>query len=326
MHNKTSLISVIVPIYNAEIYLSKCIDSIINQTYKNLEIILIDDGSTDNCPLLCDEYAKKDSRIKVIHKTNEGSSSARNIGIKTSIGQYIVFLDSDDYFCDNYCFEKLNNYCLQSDYDFVLFKSQKAFVEKKKFVDYYGDYNTAVFETKDKSKIFKYMVSNHKQLACAWNKIIKKELFLKNDLFFVEGTIGEDIDWIIRLFEYSQNIGVVNEIFHSYRQDVSTSITASKSEKKIWDLFNIIKNIILSKKDNTDNFSQSVLSFMAFEYSILLHNISHFDDIHDFEEIQEFDWILKYSIDKKSILIKYIYQILGFKNTIKILSKVSRFL
>ena len=91
------LISVIIPIYNVEKYLNKCIDSIINQTYKNLEIILVDDGSPDNCPQICDEYAKKDNRIKVIHKKNGGVSSARNVGLINSTGNYIGFIDPDDY-------------------------------------------------------------------------------------------------------------------------------------------------------------------------------------------------------------------------------------
>ena len=90
-------ISVIVPVYKVEQYLRKCVDSIIKQTYSNLEIILIDDGSPDNCPIICDEYAMKDNRVVVIHKKNGGLSDARNVGIAKSTGKYITFVDSDDY-------------------------------------------------------------------------------------------------------------------------------------------------------------------------------------------------------------------------------------
>ena len=96
------LVSVIVPVYRVEPYLKKCIESIINQTYKNLEIILVDDGSPDNCPQICDEYAKKDPRIKVIHKKNGGVSSARNAGIDEAKGEYLCFCDSDDLYHENY--------------------------------------------------------------------------------------------------------------------------------------------------------------------------------------------------------------------------------
>ena len=97
MINDTELISVIVPVYKAEKHLEKCVESIINQTYTNLEIILVNDGSPDNSGKLCDELIKKDSRIKVIHKENGGPSSARNLGIKNASGKYVAFIDSDDY-------------------------------------------------------------------------------------------------------------------------------------------------------------------------------------------------------------------------------------
>ena len=100
--NNEPLVSVIVPIYNSGKYLDKCIDSIVNQTYKNLEIILVDDGSTDNAPEICDEWAKKDERIKVIHQENGGVSKARNVGLDNVTGEYISFVDSDDYVVRNY--------------------------------------------------------------------------------------------------------------------------------------------------------------------------------------------------------------------------------
>lgn len=96
------LISVIVPIYNVEKYLARCVDSIVNQTYKDFELILVDDGSPDNSGKICDEYAKKDSRIKVVHKKNGGLSDARNAGMAVATGEYISFIDSDDYVSDDF--------------------------------------------------------------------------------------------------------------------------------------------------------------------------------------------------------------------------------
>ena len=102
MEGNQSLISVIVPVYKVEQYLDKCVESIVNQTYRNLEIILVDDGSPDNCPAMCDGWAKRDYRIKVIHKANGGLSDARNAGIEVAQGEYICFVDSDDYLESNY--------------------------------------------------------------------------------------------------------------------------------------------------------------------------------------------------------------------------------
>ena len=108
------MISVIVPIYNVEKYLARCVDSIVNQTYKNLEIILVDDGSPDRCPQMCDDYADKDSRNKVIHKKNGGLSDARNAGMAVATGEYISFIDSDDWI-ETSMFELLLNNIFQYD-------------------------------------------------------------------------------------------------------------------------------------------------------------------------------------------------------------------
>ena len=114
--NNEYLISIIVPVYNVEPFISECINSILIQSYKNFELILVNDGSTDNSPTICEQYASKDKRIKVIHKANGGLSDARNWGLKFSSGEYVVFLDSDDYWndCDALfsLYSLLNKYCL----------------------------------------------------------------------------------------------------------------------------------------------------------------------------------------------------------------------
>ena len=115
---KEELLSIIVPVYNVEKYLNRCIESIVNQTYKTIEIILIDDGSSDNSSYLCDEWAKKDSRIKVVHKQNGGVSSARNQGIKVATGEYVQFVDSDDYLDVDFCKNIMSEY--SDDIDLVV--------------------------------------------------------------------------------------------------------------------------------------------------------------------------------------------------------------
>ena len=150
-----SKVSIVVPIYNVEKYLKQCIESIINQTLQDIEIILVDDGSPDNCPQICDEYAKKDSRIKVVHKKNGGLSSARNAGIEVATGDFIGFVDSDDYIeLDMY--EKMYNIAKENHVDFVV-------------SDYY--------KVSDKGKIITTIDMN--EGIYDKNRIIK-EIFIKN--------------------------------------------------------------------------------------------------------------------------------------------------
>ena len=130
-------ISIIVPVYNVEQYINRCIDSLLGQTLKDIEIILVDDGSPDQCPQICDEYARKDSRIKVIHKKNNGLGYARNSGLELATGEYIAFVDSDDYVNIN-MYEKLYNETINNNFDIVYCgfivenKDKSTYEEKKK--------------------------------------------------------------------------------------------------------------------------------------------------------------------------------------------------
>ena len=176
------LISIIVPIYKVEKHLKKCIKSIVEQSYTNLEIILVDDGSPDNCGKICDEYAKKDCRIKVIHKKNGGLSDARNCGIDKSSGKYLMFVDSDDYIDKNIC-EKLINASKEYDCDIVMCNiyrvvNNKIYIEKEISA-------LSKNEVLDGITVMKEFFKNFSiDLYVSWNKLYKRELFFGNKPLF----------------------------------------------------------------------------------------------------------------------------------------------
>ena len=175
------LISVIVPVYNVEKYLDRCVESIVNQTYKKLEIILIDDGSPDNCPKMCDDWAKKDSRIKVIHKENGGVSSARNCGLDEAKGEYISFVDSDDVIHSQF-YEIMAKNIGDAD---IAYCEYKTFNDEISFDEV--DSNNFEIETNKGNNVF----LNPIFLFVIWNKIIKKDM-LNNLRFDTELKNGED--------------------------------------------------------------------------------------------------------------------------------------
>lgn len=178
------MISVIVPIYNVAEYLPKCIESVINQSYKNLEIILVDDGSPDRCPEICDEYAKKDKRIKAIHKKNGGLSDARNAGLEIAKGEYISFIDSDDYI-NEHMYEDMLSAIENADADLCICGYDR--VNDDGEICSSSHFKNAVLSQND---AFEMLVQGNVFFIVAWNKLYKRIVFDK--LLFRKGKIHED--------------------------------------------------------------------------------------------------------------------------------------
>lgn len=204
-----NLISVIVPIYNVQRYLEKCIKTIVNQTYKNLEIILIDDGSTDKSSDICDNWKQKDSRIKVIHKANEGLAKARNTGIEISTGKYLFFVDSDDYI-ELDIIENLYENIIQTSADISICG---FYIETYEKMIPYCSSNEFVVNSEDALK--KLFMHDNISIAI-WNKLYKKELFEK--IRFPNCRIHEELMTIYKLLDIANKISHISKTGYHYVQ------------------------------------------------------------------------------------------------------------
>ncbi|MBQ7890380.1 MAG: glycosyltransferase [Erysipelotrichaceae bacterium] len=191
------LISVIIPVYKVEEYLERCLDSVINNTYKDLEIICVDDGSPDRCPLILERYANIDNRIKVIHKNNGGLSSARNAGMDIMTGDYVAFIDSDDWIHPLY-FELLMNNLMEKAADLVICDYQRVYENKNP--DKYDDIRTKKISIED-------ILSEHKLKGYVWGKLYKKELLNGNQ--FSECTKVEDAFFNIAIYSNHPHLNAV---------------------------------------------------------------------------------------------------------------------
>ena len=214
--------SIIVPIYNVEKYLDRCVDSLLKQTYQDIEIILVDDESPDGCPQKCDEYKKSDSRVRVIHKVNGGLSDARNAGLEIARGEYIIFVDADDYIDIDTC-ERLCNYA-NKNVDIII---ANAFVEG-------GVVDLTHIVTKDILTGQEYLLDaykNYKAPMAAWLNIYKRLFLKENNLFFKKGILHEDEEFTPRAFLKANQVLVSGENFYHYiiRND---SITTKKDKRK----------------------------------------------------------------------------------------------
>lgn len=228
MYNKDK-ISIIIPVYKVEGLLEKCVDSVIEQTYTNIEIILVDDGSPDNCGMICEVYKKKDNRIKVIHKKNGGLSSARNAGLEIATGDYIGFVDSDDMISQN-MYEDLYNAMIQYDSDISICGYYE--VINGKCIIPFDIERTICYSNKEAVK----ELLNDKTIKCfAWNKLYKKTLF--NKIEFPEGRNFEDVYVMHKLFNISKKIVLINKYCYFYLQREG-SITQNFNSKNRIDYFN----------------------------------------------------------------------------------------
>lgn len=231
-------ISVIVPVYNVEKYLQRCMNSLFNQTLKQIEIILVDDESPDNCPAMCDEYVRQDNRVKVVHKKNGGLSYARNSGMELASGKYIAFLDSDD-FVKKEMYEKLLTYAESNELDTCFCCTQRYYNsgETVPIIEVFGN---KIFNGRNEVDTFLMeMVGGEEyegeKTYCisAWKAIYSMELINKYDISFLSERImaSEDLFFHIDYLSRAQNVGWLDELLHYYYYNAN-SISSTYSEIK----------------------------------------------------------------------------------------------
>lgn len=220
MHSPT--ISIIVPVYNVELYLRKCIDSILAQTFNNFECILIDDGSTDNCPIICDEYAEKDYRVVVIHQENSGVSAARNRGLDIARGEWIGFVDSDDW-CDFAMFEYLYKNALKHKVDVSVCGMN---ICDGISIRSAGKNIYNVILSSKGAMVFMFETKKKSFGGFSFNKLIKKNILEKNRLRYNE-TVSymEDVQFFYYVFKAANNIYYSSQPYYFYRK-TNVSVTS----------------------------------------------------------------------------------------------------
>lgn len=238
-----TLISVIVPVYNVEKYLKRCVDSIICQTYENIEIILVDDGSTDNCGNICDQYQKEHNNIRVIHQENSGLSAARNTGIQVANGAYIGFVDSDD-FIDENMYKKLYDTLCMTKAQIAIGGIQNYYSGKiEKNISFDGQIK--VYDSKQ--AIYFLLVNEENITAHAVTKLYSREIF--EHIEFPVGKLYEDVATVVKFFMEADKIAVVNTgvYYYWHRSDSIVETSFSKRDMDLLEAWRENERIILEK-------------------------------------------------------------------------------
>lgn len=319
--------SIIIPAYNIEGYLSQCVESILNQIYKDYEIILIDDGSTDNTPEICDEYKLHyPDKIKVIHQENKGQSYARNVAINEAQGEYILFVDGDDFLFNDDVLQKINNEIDGADvisfnwtefYDGHNLNCKKKAVELNDIDTIYDSGKGYLTDAMKYNKLYEWYV---------WRYAIRKEYWDKQGFKFICGTKYEDVELAYQIVCNCNKIKVLNEIVYCYRVSRPNSTVTTVNVNTYIDGINIIagniKRIELTFEINELLKQYLMNNFSCLYYSFLAQSTRVTDEIEKTRllvELQKNVWICKYTNEKKQRIVAWIIKIFGIKNTARLL-------
>ena len=232
--------SVIVPVYNVEKYLHRCVQSILGQSYDDFELILVDDGSPDCCPEICNSYASEDSRVKVVHKENGGLCSARNAGLTVASGDYIFPVDSDDWLADGALNTIWRKAIAPYGPDAVIFNAKKVFSNHEEVIPCYAQPG---FYDRERmlSEILPYMIWDKRQPFCkgivtptAWNKIYKRTILLNHYCTDERIRMGEDNAYVFECLYYSNSLCILDDVLYNYFQENDESITSTYDARRFF--------------------------------------------------------------------------------------------
>ena len=250
--NKPPKISVIIPAYQAEDYLEACVNSVLTQSYSNMEVILTDDGSTDKTPDFCDRIKAKDPRIHVIHQENGGLSAARNSALSIASGDYVLFLDADDFWDDSEAVSHLVGRIQKTNADVLNFSYKKFYEDTSEKIPYFHELPSMPETLSGRKAQIDYLTENGLYIASACNKLVRRDILKNPAMSFEKGIFSEDIVWCLKLLLEAKTMDFVCENFYCYRQRKG-SISHTIDDKKCQDLCdNILKCADFLEKADED--------------------------------------------------------------------------
>jgi len=309
-------ISVIIPVYKVEAYLKECVCSVLEQTYKNIEVILVDDGSPDNCPQICDQFKLADSRVKTIHKVNGGLSDARNFGTKIATGDYIVYLDSDDFWSKNGALQEIMTEIKNNGFPDIVYFRRFTFEDRTgRKLSTFPEFNCEDINHLSYSEAQKRLVTADQFIPSACNKFIRKDLALSTK--FTKGIVCEDIDWNFNIALKAKSLIVSNQCFYAYRRRVG-SISNSLGERNVNDLLCIVEKWSERiKKDTYINSSlkSALLGYCAYQLAIVLgitYSTKKTNKRTEFlNRIKKMEWLWQFSVSPKTCTVNTLRKVVG---------------
>jgi len=312
--------SVIVPVYNIEEYLKECVGSILAQREVPLELILVDDGSTDGSPAMCDAFAKEDVRVRVVHQKNGRAAAARNAGLRCAKGDYVLFVDGDDWIEPSVILT-LHHSIQRRAVDLIFLEAVKAFPDgsQQSFAD---GYKKELIDGKQRGEVLNHIASLEKFPGSACTKLARMDMIRREQLYFLEGTTGEDVDWVARALLCAETFAYCSETYYFYRQNRPGSVTHRPGESNFVDLLRIVER--WSDPYLTTRPGQELLNdFMAYEFSVAMALYGGLPKEARKKyrlRMRELKWLLQDGRTKKIKLVNGVQTILGQELACRVLA------
>ncbi|NMA00605.1 MAG: glycosyltransferase family 2 protein [Clostridiaceae bacterium] len=315
-------LSIIIPVYNVEHYLRECMSSILNQPHEDCEIILVNDGSTDNSGSICDEY--KESFIKVLHQENKGPSSARNAGVQIAQGQYVAFLDSDDRLASG-SIHSITEWIDDSDAD-ICFMEAVVFYPSGRTTSLGDCIEQNQIRGKTKEAVFEHLATRPKYPGSACTKLFRRAFLLENNLFFPDDRkIGEDLTYVLDSLLLAKRYDSLTFPYYEYRQEREGSATTVVNTETFWGIGTFVKETVektCEGRTPKNMIATHALSFASYEYSIILWQYSRLDSADRPKAkrfLKEYRWVMTYGRSRKLKMVKFLLSILGISMASKVL-------
>ena len=306
--------SVVIPVYNVESFLRECVDCVLAQSFTDTEIVLVDDGSTDSSPVICREYADRYPNVAVVTKTNGGLSSARNAGIQHASGDYVMFLDSDDYWSHGDVLSALAKIAVDAP-DLICF-GYREYVDKIGDNGIGIDFSAYRSQGESKNEVLRAMLCNGAYVSSACCKAVKLDVIKKNSLYFREGITSEDIDWSARLLKCVGSIAVYPESFYCYRQRRESIVHNIRYENLEILSDNILRCVELGEDIAPGEFRELYFNYVSYQYITFLKVAPDCESDERtkplVKKMKEYRWLLNYHLIEK---VKFVYlfkKLIGF--------------
>ena len=313
-------LSIIIPVYNVEQYLQNCVQSVLTQTYQDLQVILVDDGSTDSSGILCDQLAQQDSRIQVVHKVNGGLSDARNAGLKVATGDYVAFLDSDDLYLLNDGIAQLMEVAQAEQPDVLLFQCVDIYPHRQSARKAYA---TDYLATHTGTEVFHQLVRTQSFNMSACFQLIRRELLEEHQIYFEKGLLSEDVDWSLRLWRYVNKVRAINLPLYGY-QHREGSITTTYTIRNLRSYEHIFAKFVRLYEERvkdaaTECYWRTTMGYLAQMYTSCLYaygQIDRKDKKEAYAILLQYASLLNHTISAKSNRVLKLKRVVGLRLTI----------